>query len=98
LISRLLTTSIFSCVSLSTTFGDHARELDRVLLILEQLELERAVQPVVGVVVELLAVERQRPDVVHDLRRKSSLRDSGMSIFSSIERISRSSGSSSLPV
>src|SRR5690606_5437079 len=47
--------------------GHEARELDRVLLILEELHLERASQAIVGVVVELLALDRERADVVHDL-------------------------------
>ena len=46
---------------------DQARQLDRVLLVLEQLQLERLVQPLVGPVVELLAFDRERADVVHDL-------------------------------
>src|SRR3954451_5740992 len=52
-------------------FVDHRRdqglELDRVFLVLEELELERAAQPIVGVPLELLALDRQRADVVHDL-------------------------------
>jgi hypothetical protein len=51
---------------LSTTFETRL-ELDRVLLVLEELELERAVQALVGVEVELLALDGERPDVVHDL-------------------------------
>src|SRR5262249_39367458 len=43
------------------------RQLDRVLLVLEQLQLERLLQPLVGLVVELLAVDGQGADVVHDL-------------------------------
>jgi hypothetical protein len=50
---------------------DHARdergELDRVLLILEQLQLQGLVQALVGAVVEGLALDRERTDVVHDL-------------------------------
>src|SRR5262249_10126787 len=50
---------------------DHARyqrgQLDRILLILEQLGLERLVQPLVGLVVERAALDRERADVVHDL-------------------------------
>ena len=47
--------------------GDQAGQLDRVLLVLEQLQLQRLLQPLVGLVVELLAVDGQGPDVVHDL-------------------------------
>src|SRR5207245_3805440 len=47
--------------------GDEARELDRVLLVLEELQLEGLLQPLVGLVVELLALEGQGRDVVHDL-------------------------------
>src|SRR5690606_20440618 len=43
-----------------------ARQLDRVLLVLEQLQLHRLLQPRVRVVPELLPVHRQRADVVHD--------------------------------
>ena len=39
--------------------GDQAGELDRVLLVLEQLELQGLLEPLVGLVVELLAVERR---------------------------------------
>src|SRR5437016_14078594 len=46
---------------------DEARQLDRVLLILEQLELERLLQPLVRAEVELPALDRERADVVHDL-------------------------------
>src|ERR1700674_1439193 len=50
---------------------DHARhqalQLDRVLLILEELQLQRLVEPLVGPVVEALPLDRQRADVVHDL-------------------------------
>jgi hypothetical protein len=42
-------------------------ELDRVLLVLEELELEGAAQAVVRVPLELLALDRERADVVHDL-------------------------------
>src|SRR6185369_10458984 len=47
--------------------GDERLELDRVLLILEQLELEGAAQTIVGVPGELLALDRERSDEVHDL-------------------------------
>src|SRR6218665_2521137 len=47
--------------------GHQVLELDAVLLILEELELERLVQPLVGPVVERLAVHGERADVVHDL-------------------------------
>jgi len=46
------------------------------------------VEPLISGVIEGLAIEGQSTDVVHDLRRKSSLRLSGISIFSSMERIS----------
>src|SRR5215210_5865941 len=42
--------------------GDQARKLDRVLLVLEQLQLQRLLESLVGLVVELLAVERQGAD------------------------------------
>src|SRR6476646_3856535 len=42
-------------------------QLDRVLLVLEQLQLERLLQPLVGLVVELFAVDGEGADVVHDL-------------------------------
>src|SRR5262245_19703153 len=57
---------------------DEARELDRVLLVLEDLELEGLLQPLVGLVVELLALEGERGDVVHDLAAEvvlAALRD-----------------------
>src|SRR5262245_916836 len=47
--------------------GDQAGELDRILLVLEQLELQGLLEAFVGPVIEPLAVEGQRPDVVHDL-------------------------------
>src|SRR5690606_18516609 len=58
--------------------GDQARQLDRVLLVLEQLQLEGLLEPRVGVVAELLAIHRQRADVVHDLAAEvvlAALRD-----------------------
>src|SRR5919199_5865998 len=45
---------------------DKARELDRVLLVLEKLELKRTVQSLVRLVVEPLALDRQSADIVHD--------------------------------
>jgi len=46
-------------------------ELDRVALILEQFQLQRLLeQPGVVLLLKLLAVKRQRPDVIHDLLRK----------------------------
>src|SRR5829696_2735121 len=47
--------------------GDEGLELDGVLLVLEELELERAAEPIVRVPLELLAVDGQGADVVHDL-------------------------------
>ena len=47
--------------------GDQVLELDRVLLVLEELEFQGLLEPLVGLVVELLAVEREGADVVHDL-------------------------------
>jgi hypothetical protein len=61
--------------------------------------LQGLLQPLVGLVVEGLAVDGQRADVVHDLAAEVVLAcASEISIFSSMERISRSSGSSSWPV
>src|SRR4051812_41249556 len=42
-----------------------ARQLDGVLLVLEQLELERLVQPLVRLVIELPAFQGQGADIVH---------------------------------
>src|SRR5690349_462041 len=53
-------------------------QLDRVLLVLEQLALEGLVEPLVGLVVELPALDRERADVVHDLAAEvvlAALRD-----------------------
>src|SRR5260221_6105602 len=48
--------------------GRHqAGQLDRVLLVLEQLQLQRLLQAFVGAEVELPPLDRQRADVVHDL-------------------------------
>ena len=46
---------------------DQRLQLDRVLLILEELQLERAAQAIVRVPLELLALDRERADEVHDL-------------------------------
>src|SRR5512138_2901645 len=46
---------------------DEVLQLDRVLLVLEQLQLERLVEPLVRPVVEGLPLDRERADVVHDL-------------------------------
>src|SRR5262245_8046490 len=46
---------------------DEARQLDRVFLVFEELQLERAVQALVRAVVERSALDRERADVVHDL-------------------------------
>src|SRR6478752_3382832 len=46
--------------------ADQRLELDAVLLIFEQLELERAAQAIVGLPVELLAFDRFGADEVHD--------------------------------
>src|SRR5574341_1461550 len=58
--------------------GNQAGQFDRVLLILEEFQFERAAQAVVGVPAERLAVNRQRADVVHDLAAEvvlAALRD-----------------------
>src|SRR5262245_15470443 len=47
--------------------GDEAGQLDRVLLVLEELELERLLQALVAAPGEGLPLHRQRADVVHDL-------------------------------
>src|SRR5262249_20756134 len=47
--------------------ADEARQLDGVLLVFEELQLQRLLQALVRLVVELLAVDRQGADVVHDL-------------------------------
>src|SRR5262245_590564 len=47
--------------------GHQAGQLDGVLLVLEQLQLQGLLQALVGLVVELLAVDGQGADVVHDL-------------------------------
>src|SRR6266568_8453079 len=47
--------------------GDQRGQLDRILLVLEQLQLQRLVQTLVGLVVEGLALHGQGPDVVHYL-------------------------------
>src|SRR5690606_15065252 len=52
--------------------GDEARQFDAVLLVFEQLELQRLVQTLVGAEVELLALDRQGADVVHDLAPERS--------------------------
>src|SRR2546430_10375850 len=46
---------------------DQVLQLDRILLVLEELELERLVQALVGPVVERLALDGEGADVVHDL-------------------------------
>src|SRR5262245_2105732 len=46
---------------------DEARQLDRVLLVLEELQLEGLLEPLVRLVVEGLPLDREGPDVVHDL-------------------------------
>ena len=64
--------------------GDQRRELDRVLLVLEELRLERLVQPLVGAEVELLALDRERTDEVHDLATEvilSALRDAAAAVL-----------------
>src|SRR5262249_40541357 len=47
--------------------GDERLQLDRVLLILEQLQLERAAEAIVRAPDELLSFDRERSDEVHDL-------------------------------
>src|SRR6266498_656376 len=46
---------------------DQAGELDGVLLVLEELQLQGLLQPLVGPVVELLSLQGEGGDVVHDL-------------------------------
>src|SRR5262249_54414797 len=47
--------------------GDQRGQLDGVLLVLEELQLEGLLQALVRAVVELLALQGQGRDVVHDL-------------------------------
>src|SRR5258705_774128 len=47
--------------------GDQAGQLDRVLLVLEELELDRLLQPLVAAPGEGLALHGERADLCHDL-------------------------------
>ncbi len=71
-VAKVSNQSALDHVDLALRVGvDHvahqARELDRVLLVFEQLQLQRTVQTLVRLVIECLAVNAQRADVVHDL-------------------------------
>src|SRR5262249_34960095 len=57
---------------------NQARQLNRILLVLEKLQFQRLLQAFVGLVVEALAVDGQGADVVHDLAAEivlAALRD-----------------------
>src|ERR671933_1330405 len=63
--ARLDDVDLLLCIPVDN-LRDKARELDRVLLVLEELELKRTVEPLVRLIVESLALDRQGADVVHD--------------------------------
>ena len=89
-IRRALTMSIFSWVSLSTTLETRLVSLIVSFLVLEEFKFQGLLEPFVGPVIELLAVKGQCTDVIHDLAAEVVTALSGMSIFSSMDRISRS--------
>ena len=85
-------TSILSCVSLSMTLETKLESLIESFWSSKSFISSARRRRSLVSYAELLALDRERTDVVHDLAPEVVLALSGMSIFSSIERISRSSG------